>query len=169
MSQPDLLSVVAPTPGWSGPIVCHAVISGPSGYHHHETQTWVVGGPGQTVGPARTNYPVQWSAQGSGGVAGTSWTINSTATTDLSATTVASTGIPIFDRATTPILIREGIVGTPTSFDLDEIDFATIVASSATATTVSGTWGSPTDGGDSPLQPGDSTGTLSCTWSLTFR
>ena len=101
--------------------------------------------------------------------AGTSWTINSTATTDLTVTIVASTGIPTFDRTTTPILIRGGIVGTPISFDLYEIEFPTIVAGSATATAVSGTLSRPTVGGDSPQQPGGSTGTLSCTWSLTFR
>jgi hypothetical protein len=164
----EILVSVGTAAGWSGPIVCRAVISGPSGYHHDETQTWMVGGRGVTVGP-RTFYPVQWSAQGSGGGATGSWTINSTTTTDLTVTIVASTGVPIFDRTTTPILIHEGIVGTPTNFDLHEIEWPTIVASSATATTVSGTFSRSTVGGDSPQQPGGSTGTLSCTWSLTFR
>lgn len=168
-SNEVLLSVgPAAAPGWAGPIVCRTAISGPSGYHHDETQTWIVGGPGQTVGP-RTTYPVQWSAQGSGGASGKSWLINSTATTDLAVTTVASTGIPIFDRTTTPIIIRGGIVGTPISFDLYEIEFPTIVAGSASAASVSGTWSRSTSGGDSPQQPGGSVGTLSCTWSLTFR
>jgi hypothetical protein len=166
-SNEILLSVGTAT-GWSGPIVCRTLVSGPNGYHHDETQTWVVGGRGLTVGP-RTYYPVQWSAQGSGGGPGKSWTINSTAMSDLTVTTVASTGIPIFDRTTTAIIIRDGIVGAPISFDLHEIEFPPIVAASATATSVSGTWSRPTAGGDSPQQPGDSTGTLSCTWSLTFR
>jgi hypothetical protein len=169
-SNEIVLTVGAPpaAPGWSGPITCRISITGPSGYHHDETQTWIVGGRGVPSGP-RTVYPVQWSAQGSGGGTGKSWTINSTATTDLTVTIVASTGVPIFDRTTTPIIIRDGIVGTPISFDLYEIDFPTIVASSATATTVSGTWSRPTSGGDSPQQPGGSTGTLSCAWSLTYR
>jgi hypothetical protein len=168
-SNEILLQVGAAASGWGGQIVCRAVITGPNSYHHDETQTWMVGGPGQTVGSSRTNYPVQWSAQGSGGAAGRSWTINSTATTDLSVTIVASTGIPIFDRTTTGIIIRQGIVGTPTSFDLYEVDFPTIVAGSAHATSVSGTYSRPTAGGDSPQQPGGSTGTLSCGWSLTLR
>jgi hypothetical protein len=167
-SNEILLSVRGAPSGWAGQIVCHIGITGPSNYRHDETQTWIVGGPGQTVGP-RTDYPVQWSAQGSGGGIGKSWTINSNSTTDLSTVVVASTGIPIFDRTTTLIIIRGGIVGSPTSFDLREIDFPTIVAGSADATSVSGTYTRPTAGGDSPQQPGGSVGTLSCTWSLTLR
>jgi hypothetical protein len=168
-SSNEILLNVGTSSGWSGPIVCHAVITGPGGYHHDETQTWMVGGVGQTVGP-RTNYPVQWSAQGSGGDAvAKSWTINATAATDLSVTIVASTGLPTFDRTTTQIIIRDGIVGAPTSFDLYEMEFPGFVASSANATSVSGTWSRPTVGGDSPQQPGGSIGTLSCTWSLTLR
>jgi hypothetical protein len=49
------------------------------------------------------------------------------------------------------------------------MDFPSIVAPSATATTVTGTSSRPTVGGDSPQQPGGSVGTLSCTWSLAFR
>jgi hypothetical protein len=82
---------------------------------------------------------------------------------------VASTGIPIFDRTTGGLIVRGGIVGAPTSFDLYEMEFPTIVAGSANATSVSGTWSRPTVGGDSPQQPGGSTGTLSCAWSLTLR
>jgi hypothetical protein len=168
-SSNEILLSVGGAPGWAGLIECRLAITGPNNYRHDETQTWLVGGPAQTVSSVRTNYPVQWSAQGSGGGVGKSWTINSTAMADLSVTTVASTGIPIFDRTTTGIIIRQGIVGTPTSFDLYEIDFPTIVAGSATATTVTGTWSRSTVGGDSPQQPGGSTGTLSCTWSLAFR
>jgi hypothetical protein len=171
-SNEILLSVggaVGGAPGWAGQIVCRIAITGPNSYRHDEIQTWLVSGPGQTVSSVRTNYPVQWSAQGTGGGVGKSWTINSTATTDLSVTVAASTGIPIFDRTTTGIIIRQGIVGTPTSFDLYEINFPTIVAGSANPTSVSGTWSRPTVGGDSPQQPGGSTGTLSCTWLLTFQ
>jgi hypothetical protein len=167
-SNEILLSIGGAVSGWTGQIVCRLAITGPSSYHHDETQTWILSGPGQTVGP-RTTYPVQWSAQGSGGGVGKSWTINSASTTDLSSTIVASTGVPIFDRTTTPIVVRGGIMGSPTSFDLREIDFPTIVASSANATVVSGTYTRPTAGGDSPQQPGGSVGTLSCTWSLTLR
>ena len=154
--------------GWSGQIVCSLAISGPSGYHHNETQTWNFGGAGQTSGP-RTTYPLQWSAQGSGGGVGKSWTINSSGATDFSVTVVASTGIPIFDRTTTGLIIRQGIVGTPTSFDLYEIEFPTIVASSATATSVTGTYTRATVGGDSPQQPGGSLGTLTCNWTISRR
>ena len=38
-----------------------------------------------------------------------------------------------------------------------------------TLTTVTGTFSRPTVGGDSPQQPGGSSGTLSCDWSLSFR
>lgn len=157
----------AAPPGWSGPIVCRTAISG-SGYRHDETQTWIIGETRQTVGP-RTFYPAQWSAQGSGGGPGSSWTINSTATTDFTVTTVASTGIPFFDRTTAPIIIRGGIVGSPTSFDLYEMEFPSVVASSPTATSVSATWSRPTVGGDSPQQPADAVGTLTCTVALTYR
>ena len=165
----EVLLSVGGTPGWGGQIECRVAITGPSGYHHDETQTWFVSGPAQVISSARTNYHVVWTAQGSGGGPGTSWSINSTSTTDLSATVVASTGIPIFDRTTAPITIIRGIVGSPTSFDLHEIDFATIVAPSAAATLVTGTWGRPTSGGDSPQQPGGSVGTLACTWSLRYQ
>jgi hypothetical protein len=165
-SNEILLTVGNTFPGWSGAIVCRLAITGPSGYHHDETQTWNVGGPSQTVGP-RTNYPVQWSAQGAGGGQTGSWTIDARATTDFSVTTVASTGLPLFDRTSDPILILGGIVGTPTSFDLREIEFPGFTASSPSATSVSGNWSRATVGGDSPQQPGGSTGTLSCTWSLT--
>ena len=165
----EILLSVGGAPGWAGQIVCRIAITGPSGYRHDETQTWIVGGPGADDCAHAPTTQSQWTAQGSGGGAGKSWTINSTATTDLSVTIVASTGIPIFDRTTTPILIRDGIVGSPTSFDLYEIEFPTIVAGSATATSVAGTWSRPTVGGDSPQQPGGSVGTLSCTWSLTFQ
>jgi hypothetical protein len=167
-SNEVLLSIGNAPAGWSGAVVCRVAITGPSGYHHDETQTWTIGGVGQTVGP-RTVYPVQWSAQGSGGGVGKSWTINSSATTDFSVTTVASTGIPLFDRTTTGIIIRGGIVGSPTSFDLYEMEFPGFTASSPTATTVTGTYSRPTVGGDSPQQPGGSTGTLACSWSLAFR
>src|SRR5262249_21946639 len=132
-SNEILLTVGAAAPvGWSGQIACRKVITGPSDYHHDETQTWTISGPGQTAGP-RTTYPVVWTAQGAGGGIGKSWTMNASAVTDLSVTIVASTGIPIFDRTTTGLIIRGGYVGTPTSFDLPEIDFPTIVAPSATA------------------------------------
>jgi hypothetical protein len=167
-SNEVLLSIGAASSGWSGQVVCRLAITGPNSYHHDETQNWIISGPGQTAGP-RTTYPVLWSAQGAGGGVGKSWTINQTATTDLSVTTVASTGIPIFDRTTTGLVIHGGIVGSPTSFDLFEIDFPTIVASSPTATSVTGTYSRPTAGGDSPQQPGGSVGTLTCTWSFAFR
>ena len=167
-SNEVLLTIGSAAPAWSGQIACRLAITGPFSYRHDEAQTWIVGGAGQTSGP-RTVYPVQWSAQGSGGGVGKSWTINSAAPTDLSVTVVASTGVPIFDRTTTPIIVRGGIVGSPTSFDLYEIDFPTIVASSPTATSVSGTYTRPIAGGDSPQQPGGSIGTLTCTWSLAYR
>jgi hypothetical protein len=167
----EVLLTVGGAPGWAGQIECRAAITGPNSYRHDETQTWIIGPPAQVISSARTNYRAQWSAQGSGGGVGKSWTINSTATTDFTMTVVASTGIPIFDRGITSdlIIIRGGIVGTPTSFDLYEMDFPAIVAGSATATSVTGTWSRPTAGGDSPQQPGGSTGTLSCTWSLRFQ
>jgi hypothetical protein len=165
----EILLSVGTTPAWSGDIVCRLAISGPSGYHHDETQTWLISGPPQVVSSARTNYPVVWTALGSGGATGKSWTINATALTDLSATVIASTGITGFDRTTSGIVIHGGIVGTPTSFDLFEIDFPPFSASSPTATTVTGTFSRPTVGGDSPQQPGGSSGTLSCDWSLSFR
>lgn len=156
-------------PAWRGQIECRSAISG-TGYSHNETQTWFVGGPGQRVSSARVNYPVVWTAQGSGGSAATpSWTINQTTTTDLSATVVASTGIPIFDRTTTAIVIPGGIVAQPNPFTLHEMEFPAIVAPSASATVVTGTWSRPTVGGDGPQMPGDATGTLSCTWSLRYQ
>jgi hypothetical protein len=167
-SNEVLLTVGGPVvSGWSGQIVCRKAISG-SGYQHNETQTWVVGGPGQIVGP-RTSYPVQWSSQGSGSNPGNSWTINATATTTLSVTIVASTGLPTFDRTTDPIIIRDGILGTSTSFDLYEDNFPPFVAGSPNATSVSGSWSRPTVGGDSPQQPGNASGTLTCNWALTLR
>ncbi len=166
----EILVSVGGTPGWGGQIECRIAITGPSGYHHNETQSWFVSGPGQVITPnVRTNYPVRWTAQGSGGGPGTSWTINATAATDLSATVVASTQIPLFDRTTAAILIRLGIAGTPVSFDLHEIEFPGFTAPSASATLVTGTYSRPTVGGDSPQQPGGSTGTLTCTWSLRFQ
>ena len=165
----EILLSVGNAPGGSGEIVCRLAITGPSAYHHDETQTWFIGGPPQVVSSARTNYPVVWTAQGYGGGIGKSWTINTTAQANFSATVIASTGITGFDRTTTGVIIRDGIVGTPTSFDLYEIDFPAFSASSPAATTVSGTWSRPISGGDSPQQPGGSSGTLTCQWSLSYR
>jgi hypothetical protein len=166
-SNEILLTVGAAATGWGGQIVCNLAISGPSGYRHNETQTWTISGPGVVFATNRTSYPIQWSALGSGGGALGSWTIDRTATTDLTLTLVA--GVPTFDRTTEAILIRGGLQGTPTSYDLFEMKFPPIVANSASATSISGTWSRPNAGGDAPVQPGGSTGTLSCTWSLTFR
>lgn len=68
-----------------------------------------------------------------------------------------------------PIIVRGGMVGFPDSFDLYEVVLPAAVASSATATTVSATWSRPTAGGDSPMQPGDASGTLACTFALTYK
>lgn len=164
----------APSPptapaGWSGQIVCQLNITGPNSYFHNETQKWVIGGAGQVITSARTNYPTQWSASGSGGATGKSWTISTSATTDFSATVIASTGLTTFGRTTTTITIPGGIVGTPISFTEYEITFPSFATSSPTATSVSVAWSRPTIGGDSPQQPSGSTGTLSCTGSLTYR
>jgi hypothetical protein len=161
-SNEILLTVAS---GWSGQIVCHLAISGPSNYHHDETQTWIVGGAAQPIASNRAYYPVQWSAQGSGGSVLGTWSINSTASTDLTVT-IRLDGAPLFDRTTTGILIRRGLAGAPTSYDLYEMDFPTIVGGS-NATSVSGTWSRPSAGGDAPVQPSGSVGTLTCTWSLT--
>jgi hypothetical protein len=164
----EVALTVGATAAWSGEIECRLAIAG-NGYAHNETQRWLIGLPAQVVSGARTSYRALWSAQGSGGGASSSWTINSTATTDFSATVVASTGVTNFDRTTTPILIRNGIVASPSPFDLYEIEFPTIVGSAPGATTASGTWSRPTVGGDSPQQPGGATGTLTCTWSLRYQ
>jgi hypothetical protein len=164
----EVALTVGATAAWGGEIECRLAIAG-DGYAHNETQRWLVGLPAQVVSSARTNYRALWSAQGSGGGAASSWTINSAATTDLSATVIASTGLTTFDRTTAPVLIRNGIVASPTPFDLYEIEFPTIVGSSPGATLVSGTWSRPTVGGDSPQQPGGATGTLTCTWSLRYQ
>ena len=120
----EILLSVGGVPGWGGQIECRIAITGPSGYRHDETQTWFVGPT--RAGDQQRSHRLPRScgrAQGSGGGVASSWTIGSTATTNLSVTRVASTGIPIFDRTTTPILIRQGIVGSPASFDLHESIF----------------------------------------------
>jgi Fibronectin type III domain len=167
-SNEVLLTVGAGSSGWSGQIVCRVQISGPNSYHDDETQTWTISGPGQTDG-ARTIYPVVWTATGSGGAVGKSWTVNISAVTDFTVTVIASTGIPGFDRTSVGLVIRGGYVGTPVSFDYYEQDFPPFAASSPTATSVTGTWSRPTVGGDSPQQPGGSVGTLACSWALTYR
>jgi hypothetical protein len=172
-SSNEVLLTVGPPPpaapaGWSGTIICRVQISGPNSYHDDETQTWTISGPGQTTG-ARTVYPVLWTATGAGGAIGKSWTVNVSQITDFTVTTIASTGIPGFDRTTVGLVIRGGYVGTPVSFDYYEQDFPPFAASSATATSVTGTWSRPTVGGDSPQQPGGSVGTLSCSWSLALH
>jgi hypothetical protein len=158
----------APSSGWSGQIICRVQISGPSSYHDDETQTWTISGPGQTSG-GRTVYPTLWTATGAGGATGKSWTVNVSQVTDFTVTTIASTGIPGFDRTSVGIVVRGGYVGTATSFDYYEQDFPAFAASSATATSVTGTWSRPTVGGDSPQQPGGSVGTVSCSWSLILQ
>jgi len=171
-SSNEVLLTVGPagptSSGWSGQIVCRVQISGPNSYHDDETQTWTISGPGQTSG-ARTIYPVVWTATGSGGAVGKSWTVNTTQITDFTVTVIASTGIPGFDRTSVGLVVRGGYMGTPTSFDYYEQDFPAFAASSATATSVTGTWSRPTVGGDSPQQPGGSVGTVSCSWSLTLH
>lgn len=163
----ELVLTISP-PGWSGQIVCVVDITGPNSYFHHETQTWTVTGPGQTSG-GRTTLPTVWASQGSGGGIGKSWTINVSVPTTLTETVIASTGLPTFNRTTSLIVVPNGMVGTPVSFPEYEQDFPPFSASSPTATVVTGTWSRPTVGGDSPQQPGGSVGTLSCTWTLTYR
>jgi len=172
-SSNEILLIVggsgAATPGWSGQIVCRIQITGPSSYNHDETQTWTISGPGQVISSARVNYPVQWTSRGSGGAVGKSWSIDLSRTTDLSATVIASTGLTGFDRTTTPIVIPGGMVGTPTSFTDFEIDFPPFSTSSVNATSVVGTYSRASAAGDSPQQPGGSSGTVSCSWSLVYR
>lgn len=164
----EVALTVGATAAWGGEIECRLTIAG-DGYAHNETQRWLIGLPAQVVSGVRTNYRALWSAQGAGGGAASTWTIDSMATTDLSATVIASTGVTTFDRTTAPVLIPSGIVGNPISFALYEIDFPTIVGSAPGATTVAGTWSRPTVGGDSPQQPGGATGTLTCTWLLRYQ
>ncbi len=164
----EVALTVGATASWSGVIECRAQIGG-TNYTHNETQRWVIGLPAQVSGP-RTFYTALWSATGTGGNAARTWTINQSRTTDLTATVIASNQLTGFDRTTGGIVVVDGIVATPQpSFTLYEMEFPAITTATPASTVVTGTWSRPTVGGDSPQQPGDASGTLTCTWTLRLQ
>ncbi|MCC6991180.1 MAG: fibronectin type III domain-containing protein [Acidobacteria bacterium] len=164
----EVALTVGATASWSGVIECRAQIAG-MGYTHNETQRWVIGLPAQVSSP-RTFYTALWSATGSGGNTVKSWTINESRTTDLTATVIASNQLTGFDRTTGGLVITGGIVTSPPpSPALYEMDFPPFTTATPASTVVTGTFSRPTVGGDSPQQPGDASGTLTCTWNLRLQ
>lgn len=164
----EVALTVGATPSWSGVIQCQSQISG-NGYNHHDTQRWVIGLPATVSGP-RTTYTALWSATGSGGNAVRTWTINQSQTIDFSATVIASNQLTGFDRTSTGLVIPNGMVATPgPNFTHYEMDFPPFFTATPSSTLVTGTYSRPTVGGDSPQQPGDASGTLTCTWTLRLQ
>ena len=150
--------------GWSGQMQCKKADTGP-GYANNETQTWTVA-PGISQGATgQTFYPEQWKSTGSGGNATQSWVINASGTGTLA---VFANGSGInFERFNSQIAFPNGYISTPPpDYTEYEYQWSPFGNSNANATHVQGstTVTSPTC--DSPVQPGGSSCTVTCSWDF---
>ncbi len=150
--------------GWAGQVVCAKTVTGPN-YRNNETQTWTVvpGIPQQPTG--QTLYPTQWKSTGSGSTATQTWTINASGTGQL---TVFANGSGInFARYNAEIVVFNGYQATPPPNYTDyEYQWLTFGDSSANATHVQGSSTTVSPTCDSPVEPGGSSCTVTCSWDF---
>jgi Pro-kumamolisin, activation domain len=150
--------------GWSGQMQCKKTDTGPS-YVNNETQTWTVA-PGISQAPTgQTIYPTQWKSTGSGGSASQSWVINASGTGKL-AVFVNSSGIN-FARNNAEIVFPDGYIATPLpDYAEFEYQWSPFGTSNVNATRVQGSTSVTSPTCDSPVQPGGSSCTVTCTWDF---
>jgi len=151
--------------GWAGQVVCAKTVTGPN-YRNNETQTWTVvpGIPQQPTG--QTLYPTQWVSTGSGSTATQTWVINASGTGQL---TVFPNQAGInFARYNSEIVVFNGYQSTPppnyTDYEYQWLPFGD---SNANATHVQGSSTTVSAACDSPVEPGGSSCTVTCSWDFT--
>src|SRR5277367_5873410 len=150
--------------GWAGQVVCAKTVTGPN-YRNNETQTWTVvpGIPQQPTG--QTLYPTQWKSTGSGSTASQTWVINASGTGQL---TVFANGSGInFARYNSQIVVFNGYQSTPppdyTDYEYQWLPFGN---SDPNAQHVQGSSTTTSSVCDSPVQPGGSSCTVTCSWNF---
>jgi len=150
--------------GWTGQVVCAKTVTGPN-YRNNETQTWTVvpGIPQQPTG--QTLYPTQWLSTGSGSTATQTWTTSASGTGQL---TVFTNGAGInFSRYSSEIVVHGAIQATPPpSYDDYEYQWLPFGNSNASATQVQGSSTTTSATCDSPVEPGGSSCTVTCSWNF---
>jgi subtilase family serine protease len=156
---------ICTTTGWVGQVQCVKTVTGPS-YRNNETQTWTVA-PGIPQAPTgQTLYPTQWVSTGTGSTASQTWVTNASGTGQL---TVFVNGSGInFARYSAEIVAHGAIQATPPpSYDDYEYQWLAFGNSDPKAQHVqnSSTLTSPTC--DSPVEPGGSSCTVTCSWNFT--
>jgi hypothetical protein len=150
--------------GWAGQVVCAKSVAGPS-YRNNETQTWTVV-PGISQQPTgQTLYPTQWVSTGSGKTATQAWVINASGTGQL---TVFANGSGInFARSNAEIVFPDGYQATPLPFYTDyEYQWLAFGNSDPNAQHVQGSSTTTSPTCDSPVEPGGSSCTVTCSWNF---
>jgi len=151
-------------PGWAGQVACVKTVTGPN-YSNNETQKWtVVGGiPAQPTG--QTLYPTQWSSTGSGHSASQTWVIQASGAGELAVIT-SQAGVS-FARYNAQIAVPAGIQATPPPSYFDyEYQFSPFGNSDPNAQHVQGSSTVTSPACDSPVEPGGSSCTVTCSWNF---
>ncbi len=151
-------------PGWAGQVVCAKSVAGPN-YRNNETQTWTVvpGIPQQPTG--QTLYPTQWVSTGSGSTASQTWVIHASGAGQL---TVFANGSGInFARYNSEISVFNGYQATPPPSYTDyEYQWLAFGNSDPNAQHVQGSSTTTSPTCDSPVEPGGSSCTVTCSWNF---
>jgi phosphodiesterase/alkaline phosphatase D-like protein len=150
--------------GWSGEVVCKKTVTGPS-YSNNDTQTWTVA-PGIPQAPTgQTIYPTQWKSTGSGSTATQTWVINSSGSGEI--TVFTNTAGLNFARYSAEIVFPNGYQSTPPPNYTDyEYQWQAFGNSDANATHVQGSNSLTSPACDSPVEPGGSSCTVTCSWNF---
>lgn len=172
---------------WSGGARCQIDVEG-SGYAHHETHTWTLGGAQPPRQGAMKIYAGTWSVSGQGSLQRTQGTQTLTAQWTTKAS-LSKAPIAVFVRASDGKLIIKswhaqlrspgGVTGSQTvaingvvqsppgviSLEAFEWTFPA-VEEVASSTSVDGSSMKATNGSVGPMQPGGSHGTAACTWQF---
>jgi hypothetical protein len=176
----------AASPGWSGSASCTITVSGP-GYHHSETQRWVVGGHA-TVRGSFVFVPSRWTDTGSGSSQVTqgdqtrsiAWTVKAAATGKFQFVVRASDHKLLIGQANAQLRVANGITGTqqvtiggvpqtPGSVGLEafETQLPPIVVARTSRSVSGSTPPARVSGSFAPFQPGGATVTKGCSWRFT--
>jgi hypothetical protein len=172
---------------WSGSARCQIDVQGP-GYAHQETHTWTLSGAQPTKQGAMKIYTGTWSVSGQGSLERTQGTQTLTAQWTTNAS-LSNAPIAVFVRASDGKLIIKswhaqlrspggvtgsqkvvisGVVQSPQGvISLEAFEWAfPAVEEVASSTSVDGSSTKATNGSVSPMQPGGSHGTATCTWQF---
>jgi len=150
--------------GWAGQVICAKSVAGPN-YRNNETQTWTVA-PGTFQQPTgQTIYPTQWVSTGSGSTASQTWVINASGNAQL--TVFPNVAGINFARYSSEISVFNGYMSTPPPNYTDyEYQWLAFGNSDPNATSVQGSSTTTSVACDSPVQPGGSSCTVTCSWNF---